>query len=356
MKLIKLFSPVLLFLIIAAFVLPTSTQSNFSTNMPILNPELTTIKQGWKGNPVVGKIYINLEDEKLPSFGKIMLWMISKNPQRKEKRADTWLPHVVSNPNMLDRSIDKIVWLGHATFLITLGGKNFITDPIFNGITMLKRRTQMPIDPNLLKGIDYVLLSHGHFDHCDKKSLKLLQRLNPDMEILTGLNMKSLLHGFDKNIRLQEAGWYQQYRMKDDFAITYMPAKHWYNRTNFDKNKRLWGSFVIQYRDKTIYFMGDSGPGNHFAETANFFQKIDVCIMGVGAYKPEDIMRSSHLSPTQALEAFNQLQGKRFIPMHYATFDLADEPLGEPYRILEKHKQQGDDRILLPALGETVNL
>jgi L-ascorbate metabolism protein UlaG (beta-lactamase superfamily) len=221
---------------------------------------------------------------------------------------------------------------------------------------MLKRRTPMPIDPNLLKGIDYVLLSHGHFDHCDKKSLRLLQQLNPNMEVLTGLNMQSLLHSFDKNIRLQEAGWYQQYRMNDGFTITYMPAKHWYNRTNLDKNKRLWGSFVIQHGGKTIYFMGDSGAGSHFTETATFFPDIDVCIMGVGAYKPENIMQSSHLSPQQALEAFSQLKGKRFIPMHYATFDLADEPMGEPYRILEKQKQAGDDRILLPALGEVIIL
>jgi len=136
--------------------------------------------------------------------------------------------------------------------------------------------------------------------------------------------------------------------------VFFMPAKHWNRRGLTDFNKNLWGSFVIRSGDKSLFFAGDTSYGEHFKEIGEFFPNIKYCLMPIGAYKPEYLMKESHLSPTEALKAFKDLGGETFIPMHYATFDLANEPLGEPVRIIKRERQNLDIRIL--DIGEELVL
>lgn len=300
------------------------------------NPSLKSIKSNYQGNVLRGKQFVNYQDVPLASFGTLLKWRFSKNPQKHEKKNEGWLPKVIPNDTMFTNGRDKIVWLGHASFLITLNGKNLLIDPVFNDIPFVKRLIPIPFARESAKQIDYVLLSHGHFDHCDKKSLQTLQAQNPNMKILSSLYAQQVLKKIHPNMHVQEAGWYQQYEMDDaQIEIYYLPAFHWYKRGLRDNNTMLWGSFMIKYNGKTIYFMGDSGYNTHFKEIAELFPDIDYCMMGVGAYKPLYMMRNSHTSPQEAVQAFNDLKGKTFIPMHYGTFDLADEPLGEPLKILD---------------------
>jgi L-ascorbate metabolism protein UlaG (beta-lactamase superfamily) len=111
---------------------------------------------------------------------------------------------------------------------------------------------------------------------------------------------------------------------------------------------------VIQTEKVTIYFAGDTGNGIHFEQASSLFPTIDYCLLPVGAYKPQWLMSPQHMSPNNAVEAFNQLNGKIFIPMHYGTYDLSDEPLGEPLRILNslknEHKINGELKVL--KIGE----
>jgi L-ascorbate metabolism protein UlaG (beta-lactamase superfamily) len=301
------------------------------------NPGLKTIKAECMGNACRGKVFVNYQEVPLPGFGKVLKWKMGKNPQKLEKKHDKWLPQVIQNDSMFTGKHDKIVWLGHATFLITLNGKNMLTDPVFNDIPFVKRLIGIPCNRASVCNIDYVLLSHGHFDHCDKESFKTLQEQNPQMQVFAPLNSTRLLHSFHNKIKVQEAGWYQEFKVDDDkIEIFYMPAFHWYKRGVNDDNTILWGSFIIKYREKTIFFMGDSGYNTHFKEIASFFPDIDICLMGVGAYKPDFMMRTSHTSPQDAVTAFNDLGGKTFVPMHYGTYDLADEPLSEPLKLLDQ--------------------
>jgi L-ascorbate metabolism protein UlaG (beta-lactamase superfamily) len=325
----------------------------------LYNKELVTIKNGYPGNEIKNGMFSNYEEVPLPKFNTIIKWQFTKNPQRDEKKKDTWKPDIVRNDAIFTDRKDKIVWLGHASFLITINGKNLLIDPVFNDIPFIKRIVGIPFDRKNVKQIDYVLLSHAHFDHCDKESFKTLAQNHSRLKVLTGLNMQSLLHSFAKNMEVQEAGWYQQYKIdSDEIEIYYLPAFHWYKRTLNDINKRLWGSFIIKTKTHTIFFMGDSGYNTHFKEIASYFPNIDICIMGVGAYKPSYIMKTSHTSPEDAVKAFHDLGGKTFIPMHYGTYDLADEPLGEPVRILDSLKKhdlmRGDLNIL--KIGETFPL
>jgi L-ascorbate metabolism protein UlaG (beta-lactamase superfamily) len=323
------------------------------------NPQLKTVKAGCKGNECRGRQFINYQDVPLPGFWKVLKWRFTRNPQREEKKNDKWLPEVLKNDSMFTDKSDKIVWLGHATFLITINGKNILTDPVFNDIPFVSRLIGIPCERSSIRNIDYVLLTHGHFDHCDKKSFRTLQEQNPQMQVFAPLNSTKLLHSFDPAINVQEAGWYQQFRVDDEqIEIFYMPAFHWYKRGLSDDNTMLWGSFVIRYQGKTFFFMGDSGYNTHFKEIAQFFPGIDYCFIGVGAYKPPFMMKTSHTSPEDAVKAFNDLGGRVFIPMHYGTYDLSDEPLGEPLRLLEQmnRTEQLNGKLKVLKVGEQLGL
>jgi L-ascorbate metabolism protein UlaG (beta-lactamase superfamily) len=169
------------------------------------------------------------------------------------------------------------------------------------------------------------------------------------MEALVPLNNGEYFE--KKGIKVQEAGWYQKYQINHEVEVYLMPAKHWNRRGLFDFNKTLWGSFIIRYKGTTIYFAGDTSMGDHFEEIARLFPDIDYCLLPVGAYKPESIMKEAHLSPQEAYKAFHLLAGKTFIPMHFGTYDLGDEPLGEPKRVLEAY---ADNNIKIVKVGEVV--
>ncbi|MBC7921330.1 MAG: MBL fold metallo-hydrolase [Ferruginibacter sp.] len=259
---------------------------------------------------------------------------------------------------MLTEKGDLLAWLGHATFLIRLNGKTLLTDPVFYGASRLvKRQVALPVPPAELKGIDYLLLSHGHMDHCDEKSLRLLARNNPRMEVLTTLRLGALIGKWMPGLKIQEAGWYQQYALPTDSPrVVLLPAMHWYKRTPFDDNQRLWGSFVVQTPRTTLYFSGDSGYDSHFRQVGELFP-VDIALMGVGAYAPPFMMQDSHMNPEEATRGFNEMGAKTFVPMHHGTFDLSDEPLGEPVRWLRRLESEGTLKGLkVLDVGEVFNL
>jgi L-ascorbate metabolism protein UlaG (beta-lactamase superfamily) len=218
-----------------------------------------------------------------------------------------------------------------------LSGVQIITDPVFYNLSgVVRRHSEMPCDASDFKGIDYVLLSHGHRDHCDRKSLKALYA-NNKFELLTGLNIGKMVSGWLPGLKYQEAGWYQTYHgLKGDLQITYLPTQHWSNRYPWDLNETLWGSMMINTAGKHIFFGGDSGYSSYPAHIAELFPSIDIAMIGVGAYTPDYMMQDVHTNPHEAVQVIHDLGAKLFIPMHYGTFDLADEPMGEPVRTLNQ--------------------
>lgn len=205
----------------------------------------------------------------------------------------------------------------------------------------MQRKVNFPIAPTLLNLLDFILLSHDHRDHFDVPSLKLVAKQNPNATYLTGLKMDELLKPIIGNAAVQTAGWYQQYDTGDlSIEIYFLPARHWSRRGLTDTNQHLWGAFVIKTSTVTIYFSGDTGYGSHLKEVGELFPNVDYCLLGIGAYKPEWFMSSSHISPTDAVKAFNEMSAKHLVPMHYGTFDLSDEPLSEPYNIMRQLKKR----------------
>ncbi|MGE9313279.1 MBL fold metallo-hydrolase [Niabella sp. CJ426] len=322
----------------------------------INNPALKTVMDNWSGTPVdqSGR-FINLDGPTVLSMGMILKHFVERNPQRDMKKKDTWRIPVLTDDNWLNDEADKIVWLGHASFFIQMAGLRMITDPVFGRLPMVERHSPLPVDPGKLVNIDYILVTHAHYDHCDKKSLQLLSANNPQAHILCGLNLDRLIGKWINN-PVHTAGWYQQYDNTGGVKITFVPSRHWANRGLSDANTTLWGGFVMEKADGCIYFSGDSGYGSHYKAIGHLFPRIDVALLGAGAYAPAWFMGKNHQDPYQALQAFRDTGAQLFIPFHYGTFDMADEPMGETEQILNRLKAEGkiNNELKILKLGEAL--
>jgi len=315
------------------------------------NPDLDFIKENIKGNLFLnGQFVFNKEIERVP-YERFWKWMLGRNPQLKQKKADKWHPKVILDDTFIQDNQDKIVWLGHSSFYMQLCGVKILTDPIFYHVlpVRIRRRHELPCRISTFKNIDLILLSHGHRDHLDIPSLKQILKLNPDVKVFCPLGFVKMLQklGFKE---VQEAAWWQRYHFPD-LQIDFLPAKHWNRRHLLDFNKTLWGSFSIQYNNKKIYFAGDTAYSNHFKEIQNHYNYFDIALMPIGAYKPKFIMDWAHISPEEAVQASNDMNVKHFIPMHYGTFDLSDEPASEPIQEIMKLKEKDNLKAILHSLN-----
>lgn len=320
------------------------------------NEQLTTIKSGWSGNPYRNGTFQYPGKPFRPSWRKLLKWQFSKNPMGGAKKRDDWRPATHSDSAFLQSDQDFVVWLGHATFLIQINGIRLITDPVLFDLPFISRFVRPAFPVEALRGIDYLLLSHDHRDHCDKKTIRTLLRNNRPRKILTSLKMSEVIGGWIDDTPVEEAGWYQIFDTDPSVEILFLPARHWCRRGLTDFNRRLWGSFLIRTADHTIYFGADSGYGDHFRETGDHFPGIDLALLGIGAYRPAFMMEEIHTSPSQAFKAFRDTGARRMLPMHYGTYDLSDEPISEPYHWIKElfEKEAIADRLILPKVGEPV--
>ena len=194
------------------------------------NERLATVNPHWRGNPVVRGKFVNRQHRFRPGMGSVLKWRLSPNPQRKEKKSVKWSPKL----NYL-RSLDGVVgnsliWLGHNSFFLQLGRKRIMFDPVFGDIPFVKRQSDFPANPDIFTDIDYLLISHDHFDHLDKQSVARLVKNNPGMKLFCGLGTGELIKGWFPELEVTEAGWYQQIE-DDGLKITFLPAQHWSKRS-----------------------------------------------------------------------------------------------------------------------------
>jgi L-ascorbate metabolism protein UlaG (beta-lactamase superfamily) len=320
------------------------------------NNDLPTIKTDWQGTPVDEKgRFVNAEFPFLPSTVELLKWQLGAKPQKEEKQTDKARLEVKNPTEFLQSRKDGILWLGHAGFFIRLNGANILLDPVFGKPPLVGALVDVPSPIDELPPIDFILISHDHRDHCDEATIKQLTTKFPSAKIRAGLGMEDLLNEWktDSN-ELQTAGWYQQFTTDERVKIFFTPTRHWSRRGLFDTNKRLWGAFVIQSAEKTIYFGGDSGYGNHYKELAALFPKIDFFIVGIGAYSPRWFMKPNHNAPEEAFQGFLDSKANALIPMHFGRFDLSDEPPSEPLRLLREKASEANlsDKIKVLQINE----
>lgn len=254
---------------------------------------------------------------------------------------------------------DAIWWLGHATALIRIQDKTILTDPVFSdrGSRLVfvgpERRTSCASSIELLPKIDIVIISHNHYDHLDYSSVRRIIKRFPLVTIVVPLGLKKQLQSWGA-AQVLELDWWENANI-DGVILSSVPAKHWSRRGVFDINKTLWCGWMIEYCQRSIYFVGDTGYSSEFTKIKNRFINIDVALIPIGSYQPRWFMQGQHIDPKQALQLFNDIGCKRAIAIHWGAFELADEPLSEPPKLLNSLLDKynvTDKQFLVMKMGE----
>jgi L-ascorbate metabolism protein UlaG (beta-lactamase superfamily) len=271
--------------------------------------------------------------------------------------------HFMPTPNwnhqveILNQNEPSITWFGHASFLIRVGGKTILTDPVFkDAIGIYKRKFPLALSKEALKklNVDVVLISHNHRDHMDVHSLKALSG-KPLFFVPKGdgsfLRKKGLL-------QVREFSHWESIEVLPSVRCTFVPAEHISGRNLLNIGASLCGGWVIGCQEKNIYFAGDSGYSkNMFREIGRAFS-IDTAILGIGNWRPEFLFGSQHLTPEKALMAYSDLKAKALIPMHYGSFNFMslDTAGDNLFRLKEAWKKRRWDPTRLICLnhGDTI--
>lgn len=218
------------------------------------------------------------------------------------------------------------VWMGHATTLLRVGGLTVLTDPVFShrigmsvgGVTIgLPRLRPAPIAPELLPPIDLILISHAHFDHLDKPTLRRL--VSSRTTVVTARRTARLIpEGF---ARVMEIDWHDEIRLGDLRLSAVRPA-HWGARTAFDR-RRGYNSYVLRADSRSVLFAGDTA----YTDAFDRLGAVSLAVMGIGSYDPWE---HAHATPEQTWSMFRALGADHLLPVHHSTFAMGDEPLHEP--------------------------
>jgi N-acyl-phosphatidylethanolamine-hydrolysing phospholipase D len=251
-----------------------------------------------------------------------------------------------------------VTWLGHATCLIQTGGLNILTDPIFSERCSPvqsagpRRLNQPPLAPEHLPAIDYVVISHDHYDHLDISSVRLLGNT------VTWLVPLGIKRWFLKRdiANVVELDWWKESDLEHGGKAVCLPARHFSSRIPWNRNRTLWASWLLEVDGKRIYFAGDTGYEQHFEQIGTKFGPPDLAILPIGAYRPEWFMLSMHLNPEQAVQAHLDLGARRSLGVHWGTFILSDESPDEPPRLLlesARQKSLPDNEVFVLRPGET---
>lgn len=253
-----------------------------------------------------------------------------------------------------DRAGDDIVacWLGHCTVLLRLGNLNILTDPVFSrriGVKIGKRTVGLtriglpPLHVKHLPPVDVVLISHPHFDHLDKPTLERLR--SPSTLVVTSKASKRLIpRGFADII---EIGWNQS-AVLERLTIETLKPKHWGARTAWDRH-RGYNSYVLKWGPQKVLFAGDTALTDAFSKLSG----IDLAIFGIGSYEPWE---QAHATPEQVWKMFSEFGGAKLLPVHHSTFELGEEPPGEPLARLEIAANSAKKKVLEAKIGEIVRV
>lgn len=241
---------------------------------------------------------------------------------------------------------NRVWWLGHASFAFRIDGRYFLTDPVFSKraspsqLMGPKRRVPPPFELADLPRIDVIMVSHNHYDHLDGPWLRSVVKKFPEAKIVVPLGVKKWFVdcGFS---HVTELDWWQSMNC---FGVNVyvVPARHWSSRRHYDKNRSLWGGFVLEKNDWRFYFSGDTGFSDVLHTIKERIGPIALAGLPIGAYAPQWFMAPQHMSPDNAVKLFMQLDKPPTIAMHWAVFELADEPIDEPPIALQQALQQAN--------------
>ncbi len=287
------------------------------------------------------------------SYWKMMREFFKKHP---DTMPPAKLPFIKTDLASLNTSEPVIVWFGHSSYFIRLEDKNFLVDPVFSGNAapvsfMVKAFPgSNEYDADDMPAIDYLILTHDHYDHLDFKTIRRLK--NKVSRIYCSLGISShLMHwGIDEKI-IMELDWWQIEQLNASMQLISAPARHFSGR-GIKRGQTLWSSFILKTATHTIYLGGDSGYDSHFLEIGAKYGPFDLVILESGQYNT--MWPLIHMMPEEMVQAAVDLKAKALLPVHWGKFRLGMHPWNEPIkRVLSKaqearHKVQ----VVIPKIGE----
>ena len=257
-----------------------------------------------------------------------------------------------------------VAWLGHDTLLIKTGNFWTLTDPILSRYATPfppigpKRLVDFPIDIKLLPHIDYVLISHDHYDHLDLNTVKDLANQNNGSPIFyVGKGLKKWFFEHVPNAKVEEMEWWESEKI-DKLSFDFVPAQHSSGRCFFNKNSTLWGGWLIEYEKRKLYFAGDTAfKSQLFQDIKSYAGEIHFAALPVGAYLPQELMQYEHMSPEDAILAHSILKPNKSIAIHWGTFQLGDDTTDDVKKYFNSmHTNYSDESFNLPKIGEIVTI
>jgi L-ascorbate metabolism protein UlaG (beta-lactamase superfamily) len=286
-----------------------------------------------------------------------VLWefLFDKSPRSVPASA---LPAEKTDLFSLDPREDVVVWFGHSSYFMQIDGKKFLVDPVLCGsaspvsFTTRSFEGSDPYAPADIPEIDYLLITHDHWDHLDYETL---MQLKPKIrKIITGLGVGSHLEawGFDPNI-IVERDWNEPAGLSEGFEIIATPARHFSGRS-VTRNKTLWVSFVLKTPNRSIFMSGDGGYGPHFETIGRQYGPFDLALLECGQYNAH--WKYIHMNPEETVRAAQDLKAAEFIPIHWAKFTLALHAWDESIKRVTSEGSRLRVPVIHPMIGQKVTL
>ena len=280
-------------------------------------------------------------------------------------RSSVGAPQRLTNDGVILRdypvhNVPSVTWIGHATVLVQMDNVTFLTDPIWS-----KRPSPVPlvgpsrfVKPGMaikdLPPIDFIVISHNHYDHLDLPTLRKLAKRRPETIFFVPLGNGHLLRR-NGITHVQELDWGET-AAYGGTTIHCLPTQHWSKRSLNDTRKSLWSAWAVTGPERRFYFAGDTGYFAGFKDIGDKLGPFDIAAMPIGAYEPNKMMKASHMNPEEAVQAAIDLQANRALAIHFGTFDLSDEPLAEPpirFKQAAAETSLGNDNSWVLNIGET---
>ncbi len=253
----------------------------------------------------------------------------------------------------------SFVWFGHSTLLIKMDEKTILIDPMFSDVPsphpMLgnsRYQKELPMDVNKLPKVDYVFISHDHYDHLDYQSIQLLKKKVNQFYVPLGIGRHLKDWGIAEE-NIIEFDWWDEY-VVDDFEFVFTPARHFSGRGITNRFSTLWGSWVIRSPNNSIYFSGDSGFGDHFKEIGDKYGPFDLAFLECGQYN--EMWADVHMMPHETAQAAIDLKAKSMMPIHWGSFTLSLHSWTDPIERIMEETNKFNMPLVAPNIGEIVSV
>lgn len=349
---------VFLMIILLVFVVGINVflqQEQFGKRPTGMRLELIKNSPNYKNNAFQNLNHTPSLTEGVSMLSVLKEFLFKKNEFKKPSQT---IPTVKTDLLNLNPTENVVVWFGHSSYFIQIDGKKIVVDPVLSGsVSPLSFTNKAFEGTNIYTAadfpeIDYLFISHDHWDHLDYKTIMELK--SKIKVVICGLGTGEHFEhwGFDTDLII-EKDWNETITLEDGFEVHTVPARHFSGRS-FIRNKALWMSFVLKTPSSKLFLGGDSGYDSHFAEIGKQFGPFDLAFLENGQY--DKSWKYIHMQPHEVLQAASDLNAKALFPVHSSKFVLANHNWNEPLSKITELANTSEIKLITPLIGEKTDI